>query len=210
MKLSNGYLKKTRGAPPFAQGSCAASGGVYERGSAPVRRVHFFEHKEMDERNAARMARPLPALRAFAVRSADRTSLSWRPTRGVPPHAPSGLRAKACSLGRAIRGPRTTVVPTPLLLPPRRRASVEEGPKSSPKGCARDRTRAHPAQGCAVCAPPEANRERDGPAMLAGEAFRGKMALVTFPERKVTRGCRGRSTPLNTNVAEGDTTHSAG
>ncbi len=27
--------------------------------------------------------------------------------------------------------------------------------------------------------------------MCAAEAFRGKMALVTFPERKVTRGAGG-------------------
>ncbi len=31
--------------------------------------------------------------------------------------------------------------------------------------------------------------------MSAGEAFRGKMALATFAETKVARGCRGRSAP---------------
>ena len=41
--------------------------------------------------------------------------------------------------------------------------------------------------------------------MSAGEAFRGKSVLVTFAKTKVTRGRRGRSTPLVC-VAEGDAT----
>ncbi len=40
---------------------------------------------------------------------------------------------------------------------PRRRASVEERPKSSPKGCGKDSARAQPGQGRPVCAPPEAD-----------------------------------------------------
>src|SRR3989344_7309575 len=42
---------------------------------------------------------------------------------------------------------------TLVVFPPRRLASVEDRPKSSPKGCARDRARAHPAQGCSAQCP---------------------------------------------------------
>ena len=117
-------------------------------------------------------------------------------------------------LGRAIRGPNIFRGLTPLVLlnsvafKPRRRASVEDRPKLSPTGCAMDRTRAHPAQGRAVCAPPEA--DTDARYRRSRRVFRGKMALVTFPERKVTRGRRGRSTPRVAvqDVAEGDTIYS--
>jgi hypothetical protein len=44
-----------------------------------------------------------------------------------------------------------------------------------------------------VCAPPEADRDARDP--RSGRAFRGKMALATFAETKVARGCRGRSAP---------------
>ena len=56
-------------------------------------------------------------------------------------------------------------------------------------------------RGRAVCAPPE-GRHRRGTGE-AGESSGAKMALVTFPERKVTRA-QGRSTARNcSDVAEG-------
>jgi hypothetical protein len=68
-----------------------ANGGSPHRG-----RVSFFARaKKETKESTPRMARQLAALRAFAVRLRDATSVSRRATRGPPARGPSGLRAKA-------------------------------------------------------------------------------------------------------------------
>ncbi len=122
-----------------------------------------------------------------------------RPARSLAQSFGYSAKALRCSgapygARHSVRGLALLALPNSIGFQPRRRASVEERPKSSPTGHRKDSVRAHPAQGCAVCAPPEA--DRDARDRRSRRAFRGKMALVTFPERKVTRGCRGRSAPL--------------
>jgi len=99
----------------------AACGGIFTCGSPHRGRVSFFARaktilpgaklgaqsapagpaprmarvKETKE-STPRMARQLAALRAFAVRLRDATSLSRRATRGLPARGPSGCWAKAC------------------------------------------------------------------------------------------------------------------
>ena len=65
-----------------------------------------------------------------------------------------------------------------------------------PQGRARDRERAHPAQGCAVCAPAEATDRVRGPAMFAGADSGARFLLVSFlcanKEKKPARGAGNR------------------
>ena len=127
-----------------------------------------------------------------------RTRMARRPPRilgFVSVVARASLQAPGQSLavlGRAIRGPTAQNLGT-FVLPPRRRARVEDRPKSSPTGHRRDSVRAHRAQGHAVCAPPEA--DADARHRQSRRAFRGRTVLVTFAKTKVTRGGRGGSTP---------------
>ena len=78
---------------------------------------------------------------------------------------------------------------------PRRRASVEEGPKSSPTGHRRDSVRAHPAQGRAVCAPPEANRDARNP--RSGRRLSGQNGFGDFPRKESHPGVQGAERPAS-------------
>jgi hypothetical protein len=118
-----------------------------------------------------------------------------------------------CGTRRALRGSEKTflsVTPTkpvswvfknPLVKP-----SLACGRSAGPKGRARDRERAHPAQGCAVCAPPEANAARGN--RRSRRRPGGVLSLGDFSlheQREVTLG-RGRSIPDSNNTGEARST----
>ncbi len=136
--------------------------------------------------------------------SRTRLCLGSRPT--VPPcTGVRPARSLAPSFGCSAKGLRRSNAPygaryslcglTPLPHPPRRRASVEERPKSSLKGRVKDHARAHPAQGCAVCAPPEADLRCEEPAKPA--SLPGQDGFGDFPRKESHPGVQGAERPAS-------------
>ena len=157
------------------------SATLFESGSRTRGRGPFLSRQERSQRNASPDGATTPSRTRFCRTVTRQHVLVLASDARDPSPRPFGLAGKACAAWARHTGPNTSFAkPWWLSRPVGERASRKA--EVEPEGCARDR------------APPEANR--DARHRQSRRAFRGKMALVTFPERKVTRGCRGRSIPL--------------
>ena len=184
MKLSNGYLKKTRGAPP------------------PRPRVTFVLPK-VTKSALPRKTRPLrgyphPSLASGGAHTAH--SLRRMRTRSIPA-APRWARLRPCLGARLAYGAgKATELNhgcswAPYGAPEHRKPAAERL-----KGCAMDRARRTPAQGCAVGRPHAAGAKRREWSRHPGRLSFGDFSLAK--QRKVTRE-RGGSPIIC--VAGGDT-----
>ena len=137
-----------------------------------------------------------PTLRAFCLPVALRHIPVPECDPRDPSRGPSGLRAKACSLGRAIRGPTPRGL-TPLVFSPRRRAELrgkaEVEPNGARAGSPRVRIRDRDIPYAHLLKPTRG----EGSRVLCGRAFRGKALLVAFGKTKVTRGAGAEHPAFN-------------
>ncbi len=92
-------------------------------------------------------------------------------------------------------------------LPPRRRARVEDRPRLSPTGRRRDSVRAHPAQGCAVCAPPEADADARNPRKPA--SLSGQDGFGDFPRKESHPGVAAPAHPCARGICASCTSQGA-
>jgi hypothetical protein len=112
------------------------------------------------------------------------------PRAGSIPAPFQALGQRLASLGRAIRGPTS-----PSLNVGASRVPVAAARASQPAaGDVASPVFEPEARGSAPGELSERRWRRDAQGGVGG--FRGKTVLVTFAKTKVTRGCRGRSTPL--------------
>ena len=170
------------------------SAALFESGSRTRRRGPFLSRQERSQRNASPDGATPPA----------RTRLCFG---GVPtgPPCPGGPRARSFArpFRLSVKGLRRLGAPYgaqpqnhgSFMLQPRRRASVEDRPKSSPTGHRRDSVRAHTAQGCAVCAPPEA--DEDARDRRSRRSLSGQDGFGDFPQKESHPGVQGAERPAS-------------
>ena len=176
---------------------CVASGDAYLWVADPRQVTFLWTDKEKSPKEirpgrfAARQHHSRsPALLASAGRSPNSPGAIQRASGSIKSLATTPRPGSVLgSLRRGFEQPTSDYPAGSVFKPPLVKPSAKGSRSAGSQGRARDRERAHPAQGCAVCAPPEANAARGDP--RSGRGPGGAFSFGDFSsreQRKVTQG----------------------